>query len=145
MIIVDADACPSKEEIIAVAREFGVQVLLVASYAHRMPEHEHVMVRQTDSVPEAVDLIIMNEVVPGDIVITQDYGLAAVVLGKRAKVLSPRGLMYTEQNIDMLLETRNLHARIRRSGGHTKGPAPYTKSDQLKLVQELQNLLSERI
>lgn len=145
MIIVDADACPSKEEIIAVAREFGVTVLLVASYAHRMPEYENVIVRQADSVPEAVDIIIMNEVKPGDIVITQDYGLAAVVLGKKAKVLSPRGMLYTEQNMDGLLEARNFSAKIRRCGGRTKGPSPYTKADQIKLVQMLQELLAKHV
>lgn len=144
MIIIDADACPAKEAIIKLAREYGVPVLLVASYAHRMPESDGVSVRYTDCSPQAVDMVIMNEVTPGDIVITQDYGLAAVVLGKRAKVLSPRGMLYTEENIEGLLELRNIHARIRRGGGKTKGPAAFEKEDQMRLVNMLHTLINEK-
>lgn len=143
MVIIDADACPLKDEIIALAREYGVPVLLVASYAHRMPEKEGVTVRYTDCSPQAVDMVIMNTVMPEDVVITQDYGLAAVVLGKRAKALSPRGMQYTAEKIDGLLELRNAQARIRRGGGKTKGPPAYGSEDRMRLLEALRSLLEK--
>jgi uncharacterized protein len=144
VIIIDADACPGKDAIVALARQYKEPVLLVASHAHDMPDYEGVRVRKTDCSPQAVDLVIMNEVKPGDIVITQDYGLAAVVLGKKALAVSPRGMQFTEGNITELLEARNLHARIRRGGGRVKGPSAYTRSDQELLLSLLQSWLAQR-
>lgn len=141
MIIIDADACPAKDAIIKLAGECGVRVLLVASFAHRMPEMDGVIVRYTDCSPQAVDMVIMNEATPGDIVITQDYGLAAVVLAKKVKAVSPRGMLYTTENIDGLLEMRNAHARIRRGGGKIKGPAAFEKEDLVRLLKVLRFLL----
>lgn len=141
MIIIDADACPVKDAIIKLARENDVRVLLVASFAHKMQEMDGVTVRYTDCSPQAVDMVIMNEAAPGDIVITQDYGLAAVVLAKKAKAVSPRGMLYTAEKIDGLLELRNAHARIRRGGGKIKGPAAFTKEDRERLLQVLRCLM----
>jgi hypothetical protein len=144
LIIIDADACPAKDEIITLAMEYDVGVLLVASYAHRMPTAKNVTVKQVDSSPQAVDIVIMNEVKSQDIVITQDYGLAAVILGKGARVVSPRGKQYLAENITGLLEMRNVHARIRRGGGRVKGPAAYTKADKEQLLATLRQLLPGR-
>lgn len=140
-IVVDADACPVKAEITETALIFGADVCLVASHDHRMAEQEGVRVVQVDRSSQSVDLYIVNHIVSGDIVVTQDFGLACIALGKGALVLSPRGEQYTNDNIDYLMERRHESARIRRSGGKTRGPKAMTVSDREAFQQKLTKVL----
>ncbi|MBD2844439.1 YaiI/YqxD family protein [Paenibacillus sp. IB182496] len=143
-IIVDADACPVKREIIDTARQYDCSVLLVASYDHRMEAEPAVAVVQVDRRSQSVDLYIFNRVRTGDIVVTQDFGLASVVLAKGAIVLSNRGQRYEQSSIDFLMERRHEQARLRRQGKRSKGPRAMTAEDrrrfQQKLTKVLQNL-----
>jgi uncharacterized protein YaiI (UPF0178 family) len=82
-----------------------------------------------DKQADSVDFALMGLLVREDIVVTQDYGLAAMVLGKGARVINQNGLIYTNDNIDKLLMERHIGAKVRRSGGRTKGPAKRTKED----------------
>ena len=91
-ILVDADACPVKDVIIEIGRQKGIQVELVASYNHHINGGPGVTVITTDTGPDAADYVIANRVNTDYLVITQDYGLAALVLGRKGKALSPRGL-----------------------------------------------------
>jgi uncharacterized protein len=129
-VVVDADACPVKAEIIATARHYKVPVILVASYAHRLQAEDGVEVVQVDSVDQAADLAIANRLRARDVLVTQDFGLAAIGLAKRAIVISNRGQIYTEGTIDFLLERRNEQSRVRRGGGRTKGPKAMTDEDR---------------
>ena len=140
-IVVDADACPVKSEIEETAKAFGVSVCMVASYDHRMQEKEGVRVIQVDRSSQSVDLYIMNHIGSGDILVTQDFGLACMALGKSAIVLSPRGEQYTDGNIDYLMERRHQGARLRRAGGRTKGPRPMTADDKITFQQKLTKVL----
>ena len=74
-----------------------------------------------------VDFALVNRVRPGDVVITQDYGLAAMCLSRRARVLNQNGLEYTADNIEWLLEQRHHNKKLLRAGKHLKGPAKRTK------------------
>jgi uncharacterized protein len=143
-IVVDGDSCPVKEEIAATARTFAVPVLMVASFDHLIQESDGVSVARVDRSSQSADLFIANHIVSGDIVITQDYGLAALAIAKCCDVLSPRGEIYDAGNIDYLLERRHVQAKARRAGRHSKGPRPFTDEDRQHFQQKLTKLLERR-
>ncbi|NGM81803.1 YaiI/YqxD family protein [Paenibacillus sp. 7124] len=147
-IVIDADACPVKKETADIARACGVPVMMVSSYAHELRGGEGVDVVHVDNSDQSADLYIANHVKSGDIVLTGDYGLAALVLAKGCHVLSFRGQTYDETNMDMMLEGRHARAKERRRGRHSKGPRPFTAEDrnffQHKLTKLL-NLLQENV
>lgn len=140
-IIVDADACPVKREIAETARQFHVPVLLVASYAHRLEAEAGVQIVQVDPSSQSVDLYIANRISPGDVLVTQDFGLATIGLAKRAHVLSNHGQLYTDSTIDFLLERRHQLAKDRRGGKRGKGPRAFTDEDRKKFLQNLTKVL----
>lgn len=140
-ILVDADACPVKTEIIEVARLFRMKVCMVASFDHRLPNIPDVDMIQVDRSSQSADMFIANHVRYGDVVITQDFGLACLALAKHAYILSFRGEAYTVQNIDYLLERRAESAKRRRQGMKTKGPKALTDADRKAFQQSLTNLL----
>ncbi|MDF2657797.1 MAG: YqxD [Paenibacillus sp.] len=141
-IIVDADACPVKSEIASAASQFGIPVMMVASYDHRLQPGEGVTVIQVDRSDQSVDLYIANRVSAGDILVTQDFGLATIGLAKRAVVLSNRGQIYTDRTIDFLLEKRHESAKQRRAGKFGKGPKPFTELDRQSFLQTLTKVLT---
>lgn len=141
-IIVDADACPVKDEIADAAARFGVPVVMVASYDHRLEAKDGITVVQVDRSDQSVDMYIANRICAGDILITQDFGLATIGLAKRAIALSNRGQTYTDRTIDFLLEKRHERAKQRRGGKYGKGPKPFTGEDRQSFLQTLTNLLS---
>ena len=96
-----------------------------------------------DSSKEAVDLYIMNHVQTGDIVVTQDIGLASTLLLKGVYVLSPKGKSYDEKDIHTALDLRYLSAKARRKGIYGKGPKPYSREDRSRFVKELTKILSK--
>ncbi|GIP51701.1 YaiI/YqxD family protein [Paenibacillus vini] len=144
-IVVDGDSCPVKEEIVAAARSYGVRVLMVSSYDHVLRGSEGVDIVQVDRSQQSADLYIANHIAKHDIVVTQDYGLAALAIAKSCRTLSPRGEIFDPGNIDYLLERRHHHAKARRGGRYFKGPRPFTDEDRahftgvlLKLLQDMQ-------
>lgn len=140
-VIVDADACPVKSEIASAAKSFGVAVVMVASYDHYLQPMDGVTIVQVDRSDQSVDLYIANKLSQGDILVTQDFGLATIGLAKRALVISNRGQIYSDDTIDFLLETRHEHAKQRRVGKYGKGPRPFKAEDRTKFLQTLTNIL----
>lgn len=141
-IFVDADACPVKLEIVSAAKPFCIGVIMVASFDHTLPHFEDVQIIQVDRSDQSVDLYIANQLRAGDILVTQDFGLAAIGLGKKALALSNRGQLYSDQSIDFLLARRHEQAKKRRGGKHTKGPRPFTDEDRHNFLQTLTKILS---
>jgi len=141
-IYVDADACPFKRDIMDIAAANGFAVTLVSNYSHEMNVGEGVEVVHVDRDPEAVDVLIANRATRDDIVVTQDYGLAAIVLGKGARALSPRGRVYEGSEIESLLEARHHAQRMRRSGGRLKGPPRLKSADREQFRRVLESLVS---
>ncbi|RXZ77151.1 YaiI/YqxD family protein [Paenibacillaceae bacterium] len=139
----DGDACPVKHEITVVARAFGAPVLMVASYDHRLQAEEGVEVIQVDRGDQSVDLYISNRVKRGDIVITQDFGLATIALARGAIALSNRGQQYDDSTIDFLMERRHELSKLRRSGGRAKGPRAMTEEDRRRFQQKLTKVLTD--
>jgi uncharacterized protein YaiI (UPF0178 family) len=116
-VIVDPDACPFKEDILELAARAGARVVLVASANHQMPEAEGAEVVVVDHrARDAADFEAFNRSRPGDILITQDAGLAAMVLPRGVIALSPRGRLYTEESLDARLTERHAIARLKRRG-----------------------------
>jgi uncharacterized protein YaiI (UPF0178 family) len=143
-IIVDADACPVKEIIIKVGKELDIPIMLVHSLSH-VSHHSHDVEQIiVDNVSQAADMMIMNKAKKGDLLITQDYGLASIALGKGALVLHHGGMRYTDENINQLLFQRHLSAKIRRAGGKTKGPKAFTNEDRERFEHSLRNVLKNR-
>ncbi|MFZ5640663.1 MAG: YaiI/YqxD family protein [Bacillota bacterium] len=139
-IIVDADSCPVKETVVKVGAEFSLPVVIIASVAHELPEAPGVENIRVDSSPQAVDMAVINHLYAGDIAVTGDFGLASLILGKGGRVLSPRGFVYSDKNIDRLLLQRHMDAKIRRAGGRTKGPRAFTGEDRSRFEENLRKL-----
>lgn len=142
-IYVDADSCPVKELIFSVANEHRVEVVMVMSLAHWSNQNDRGHTVYVDNQFQAADIYLMNILQKGDILITQDYGLAAVALGKEARVLSPRGKEFTNDNIDGLLMRRHLEAKIRKRGGRHKGEAAWTEEDNRCFITSLRHLVMQ--
>ena len=129
-LFVDADACPVVPQCLEEAGRAGVPVTLVCDQAHRMerPGAETVTVSQG---ADSADFALVNRVQPGDVVVTQDYGLAAMCLARGARAISQDGLEYGDENISALLLARHAAKKIRNAGGRLKGsPKRAPKQDQ---------------
>jgi len=127
-ILVDADACPVKEIIIRLAKERSISVTMLIDTSHQLNDG-YSQVITVDRQADSVDFALMGLLTRDDVVVTQDFGLAAMILGKGARAVNQNGLIYTDQNIDKLLMERHIGAKVRRGGGRTKGPAKRTKED----------------
>jgi len=140
-IVVDADACPKMVLQICceLGKKYNIAVWTVASFNHNIHSDHHVTV-ESDS--QAADIKVMNLSEAGDIIITQDWGLAAMVLGKHVKCLSPTGREYRSDQMEFLLEERDIKAKLRRSGGRTKGPRKRTVEDDQRFTISLEKLLT---
>jgi len=143
-ILVDADACPKAvlQACLDIGQKYAVPVWTVASFNHNIVSDHHFVV---GSASQEADLKVINLTTPGDIVITQDWGLAALVLGKNAFCLSPGGREYRPDNIEFLLEEREVKAKVRRGGGRTKGPKKRTDDDDRHFVAGLEKIFTRQI
>lgn len=144
-IIIDADSCPVKENAVAIAGECNIHVLMIASVSHNIAEEAGVSTRIVDSLPQEADIAIINSAKKGDIVITNDQGLASIVLKKEAGVISPDGYIFREKDIDHLLEIRELQRRLREQGIRTKRPKKRKKEQDMAFEKNLRKLIDEMI
>lgn len=145
-VIIDADACPVTREAITAARERGRSVMIVANATQNLERYASragVEAIQVSGGSDAADFAIIERLEPGDIVVTQDIGLAAMVLGRGARAIGVRGRIYHLATIDAELEVRHEQAKLRRAGGRHKGPAPFTDEDREYFVDQLERLLGE--
>jgi len=140
-IIVDGDACPAKEAILKLSNEKNIPVVIIVSISHWQTFDQRAEWVTVDNFSQAADLAIINRCQAGDIVVTDDYGLAALVLAKKGLVLSFRGKIYQEENMDSLLAQRHLVQKNRRGGLRMKGPKAYQKEDELRLRNNLSKLI----
>lgn len=144
-VFVDADACPVTREAIRVARSHRCKVVLVAIAQHSLERYTGcpgVEAVQVSSGRDSADFAIVERVRPGDVVVTQDIGLAAMALGRGAHALSVRGRLHTTTTIDAELAVRHAQARLRRAGGRHGGPPPFSDEDRARFVEALERLLA---
>ena len=117
-----------------------MKLYTVASFNHKMDGPNHIMVGNS---PQEADLKIVNMVKPSDIVITQDLGLGALVLGRGGQVITPWGQVLKNEVINYVLEERAIKARYRRAGGRTKGPTKRSKENDLWFEKCLRRILEK--
>ncbi len=139
-ILVDADACPGSvlQICMELGRKYNIPVWTVASFDHNI-ESDHPVVVGDD--PQEADMKIVNVAEAGDVIITGDWGLAAIVLAKKAKCLSPTGKEFHQDKMEFLLEEREVKAKVRRGGGRTKGPKKRTSEDDKRFASSLERIL----
>lgn len=141
-IFVDADACPVVPQIESAARKYDVPVVLLCDTNHILTS-DYSEVRVVGAGPDAVDLALINLCHAGDIVVTQDYGVAALALGKHAYAVHQNGWQYTDENIDRLLMERHIMKKARRTSSkfHGKGLRKRTVADNETFARKFEKLL----
>ena len=127
-ILVDADACPVKEIILRMAKRRNIPVTMVIDTSHELDDGYSTIIT-VDKGSDSADYFIAGMATRHDVVVTQDYGLAAMVLARGASAIDQNGMVYTGDNIDGLLERRYIGQKIRRGGGRTKGPKKRSRED----------------
>lgn len=143
-IYIDADGCPVVDETVEIAFKYGIKCIILCDTAHRI-ERKNAETIIVEKGADSVDFKLVNLISNGDIAITQDYGLAAMCLGRNAYAINQDGKIYSDENISGLLEFRAISKKIRKSVGHTKS-MPKRKSIQdenfkkslAKLIEKLE-------
>lgn len=139
-ILIDGDACPRKYIIENIAKENCIQVIIYCDTNHILKSNYSTVIT-VDSGFQSVDMAIVNKVRSGDIVVSQDYGVAAMALGKKAYAINPKGYIYHEGNIDKLLFERYIFSKARRTKGKISNPKKRTKEDDKRLEKNLFKLI----
>ncbi|SHJ70351.1 hypothetical protein SAMN02745163_02376 [Clostridium cavendishii DSM 21758] len=139
-IVVDGDGCPGKLLIEKAAKEEKIEVVIFCDINHYITS-EYSTIKCVDAGFQSVDMYVMNETKKNDIVVTQDFGVAAMVLGKKAFAIGPKGYVFDEGNIDKLLFERHISQKVRRSGGKTSSPSKRTSEDDDRLYRNLKKLI----
>lgn len=142
-ILVDADACPVTRIVIRIARQRNIPVVLVTDTSHELYD-DYAEVVTVGQGSDAVDLALVNRTQAGDVVVTQDYGLAALALAKKAFAISQNGMRYTDGNIDGLLNERHEARKVRRAGGRTRGPGKRTGEEDERFIKSFIILLENQ-
>jgi uncharacterized protein YaiI (UPF0178 family) len=142
-IIVDADACPVKSEIVKIAKKFGLDIVMVCDTAHVIADG-YSKVITVDKGSDSADFKIINISKAGDIIITGDYGVAAMALSKGAKALGNSGVIYTNFNIDSFLAQRHLAKENRRKGGNFTKIKKRTSAENLSFTDSLIKLIHSK-
>ena len=141
-IYVDADACPVVRIIEKTAREKAMPVILLCDTNHILSS-DYSEIKVVGAGADAVDFALINICRKGDLVVTQDYGVAAMALGKGAYVIHQSGRWYTDENIEQLLLERHLAKAARKAGSkkHLKGARKRTRQDDICFAESLLRLL----
>lgn len=141
-IYVDADACPVIPIVEQVAEKNNIAVTLLCDTNHVL-DSDYSEVKIIGAGADAVDFALINLCGKNDIVVTQDYGVAAMALGKGAYAIHQSGKWYTDENIDQMLMERHLGKKARRGSGknHLKGPKKRTEEDDVRFKRSFEKLV----
>ena len=142
-ILIDADGCPVVDITVKLGQKYNIETIIMCDTSHiinKVGVETIVLSKGIDSV----DFALVNKVSKGDIIVTQDYGLAAMALSKGGHPINQNGMIYSNENIDQLLFKRHLSKKIRNSGQKIKGPKKRSKEDDIKFKNNL-TLLIENI
>lgn len=141
-ILIDADGCPVVDHTIDVANSYDIQCVIVCDTAHSI-DREGAQTIVVSCGADSVDFALLNILEKGDIVVTQDYGLAALCIAKHAMAISQDGLVFCDDNIDHLLYQRYSSQKTRKAGIRLKGPKKRTNTHNLKFIENLDNLIKQ--
>jgi uncharacterized protein YaiI (UPF0178 family) len=143
-VLIDADGCPVVDIAIRLCRQHGISCVLLCDTAHEF-YRDGAQTLVFDKGADSVDFAIANRAKSGDIVITQDYGLASMCLAKGARVLHQDGWEYTEFNISGLMEQRHAAKKFRAAGGRTKGPSKRKPEQDKSFHAAIMKLLQQSV
>lgn len=141
-VFIDADGCPVVNETVTLCREFKKECIIICDTAHSI-ERDGAQSIVVEKGSDSVDFKLVNLLSNGDVVITQDYALAAMALSKNARIINQNGMEYTDKNIDTLLMSRFIAKKIRNAGGRLKGPSKRTKEQTESFIKKLREILEE--
>lgn len=142
-IYIDADACPVVALTISIAKEYNVPVVLICDTSHVLEKYDAQIIT-VEKGADSADLKLANKVSKEDIVVTQDYGLAALCLGKGTVALNQNGLIYTNDNIDSLLFSRYANKKQRMQGKRIKGPKKRSEQNNIDFKNALISILEQK-
>jgi uncharacterized protein YaiI (UPF0178 family) len=142
-ILIDADGCPVVDIALRIAKASGTECIILCDTSHVFEKVGATTITVAKGA-DSVDFALVNMVQPGDIVITQDYGLAAMCLARRAVPISQDGMVYDDNNIGGLLEQRAMAQKVRRGGGRLSGSAKRTSEQDKAFEQALGALLNHK-
>jgi len=143
-LFIDADGCPVTNIAVSLAKKHGIPCTLLCDTAHEM-QRDGAKTITVSKGADSVDFALVNLVKPGDLVVTQDYGLAAMCLSRGAVPIHQDGMVYTNENIDGLLFFRAAAKKVRNAGGRLKGPSRRTKEQDRAFEAALTRLLEARL
>ena len=139
-LLLDADGCPVVNPAVRIARACGVECIILCDSAHVF-DKEGARTVVCEKGADSVDFALVNLMRPGDVVVTQDYGLAAMCLARGAVVLNQDGRAYTEENIGGLLMARHEARKARRAGGRMRGPKKREQAQDAQFARALYDIL----
>jgi uncharacterized protein YaiI (UPF0178 family) len=140
-ILVDADACPVKEIIVKEAKSRGIGVTMFIDTSHILNDGYSKIIT-VDKARDSADFALIAQAHSGDIVVTQDFGVAAMALTVGAYAINQNGLIFTKDNIDALLNERHISQKIRRAGGRTSNHPKRTHENDLEFKEKFLKLLT---
>lgn len=140
-ILIDADGCPVVNIAIEVAKKSNLECIIICDTCHVFTREGATTVTVSKGA-DSVDFALVNMIQKGDIVITQDYGLAAMCLARGAITISQNGMIYSNDNIDFLLAQRHSARKIRMKGGRIKGNSKRTSEQDYQFKENLQGVIN---
>lgn len=141
-ILIDADGCPVTEIAIRIAKEYNIEAVIFCDTSHTFEKFD-VTVITVGKGADSADFALVNTIQKGDIIVSQDYGLAAMALSKKGRPITQNGKIITDYNIDSLLLTRHAAKKARNSGYHLKGPSKRTKLQDEEFEKNLRKLIND--
>ena len=139
-ILIDADGCPVVDIAVRLSRAYGKECILLCDTAHDIKK-DGATTLVFDKGADSVDYALVNRLLPGDLVITQDYGLASLCLARGARILHQDGWEYTRDNIDALLTFRHEARKQRAKTGRFKGPRKREREQDAAFEAALKRIL----
>lgn len=143
-IFIDGDGCPVVQETVEIAQNYALEVLLYCDHAHVF-HRDDLKVIQVDQGKDSVDFAILNAIKSGDVLISQDSGLSALALGKKAFVVNQNGFEYHEDNILQILNQRADGIKIRKKTNRFSHIAKRTHADDEKFMDTLVDCIERNL
>lgn len=138
-VLIDGDAFPDIDKIITICKKYKKKVIIYTDTSHVI-KSSYAKVITVSEGNNAVDLVLENSILSGDLVLTHDYGVAIIALSKKAYALNQYGHFYTNNNIDYLMEVKNINIKLRKNN-HIKGPKKRRLNDCNRLIESIKNLI----
>jgi uncharacterized protein YaiI (UPF0178 family) len=143
-IFIDADGCPVVDIVVTLAKQFHIACVILCDTSHVFNKDGAKTITVSKGA-DSVDFALVNMLHAGDIVVTQDYGLAAMCLARKALPINQDGMIYNDDNIGSLLHARYTAKKIRNAGGRLKGPQKRTPEQNSQFYSKFEELLKHNL